>query len=372
MISCALLLKKSVVGLVILFTVYSSLFSQQLTAIVADQDTKQPISDVFVFLGSSSIGTITDDSGVFQLNIKNVEQATLVFSHLNYELMTLMMSKERLKEDTFFLVSSGVALEAVEVTVKAKPRIRAKRLKKFKDAFIGVSRESKNIKLLNPEVLVFEEQDRKLIATATQPLQIENKLLGYQLDFYLKTFELDLINQDVFYKGSPFFKSLKGSKKELTRYSRNRKKAYQKTSRKFFSELVMNALDIEKYDLGYAALDRNRKVVHYQPITIDSLQIEAVGENKYTLPIKGYLAITDASEKLVQEEPSTKLSANFSTGIKAVKKTELLTATSYLKSESNHILFNEYGIILNPLEVEEYGFWSEQRIAFLLPLDYQE
>ena len=357
----------------IIFICYSSpVFTQEVNAVVADKTTKQPIADVFIFLGSSSIGTISDTDGSFQISIKEAEQATLVFSHLNYELLTIALTKQTIKQDTFYLVATGIDLEEIQVTKKAKSRVRAKRLRKFKEAFIGTSKETKDIKIINPEVLLFEEENKKLVATTSQPLIIENKLLGYQLDFYLKTFELNLINEDVFYKGSPFFKPLESNRRELARYKKNRKKIYQKTSRKFFSDLVANTLNQEAYELGFAALDRAGKVVQYEPIPLDSLQIDTLQPEKYIVSIKGYFAVTDATEIPTQQAATTKLDANFYSGIKSVKRPELITATSYLKSNSNKIILNQYGVIVNQLEIEEYGFWSDQRIAFLLPLDYRE
>jgi len=366
------MLKKYIIYLFLIIIYITQINAQQLNAVVVDASTKEPVSDVFVFMANSSIGTTTDVTGTFQLTIKEVAQTAILFSHLNYELLTINFTKGQAFQDTIYLKSADLDLELVEVSKKAKPKLRKKRLRKFKDAFLGESREVKYIKILNPEVLLFHVEGKKLIATASQALEIENKLLGYQLDFYLETFELDLLDKDVFYKGNPFFKPLESTKKELARYKRNRKKAYQKTSRKFFSNLVANKIDQEAYDLGYATLNRNGEVVDYQQITTDSLKIETIENNKYSLPIKAYLAVMDVSEKPAQTNNKAALSSNFSTGIKAVKQQELLTATSYLKSKSNQIILNKHGIILNALDIEEYGFWSEQRVAFLLPLDYIE
>ena len=113
--------------------------SQTIKAVVADQETGESIPYAFVFWANSSTGTSTDDSGAFQLDLKENDQNTLVFSHLNYELLTIELTAQKRLPDTFFLVPSGVVLGEIKVVGKSRSRIRARWLKKFKTAFLGTS-----------------------------------------------------------------------------------------------------------------------------------------------------------------------------------------------------------------------------------------
>ena len=346
--------------------------SQTIKAVVADQETGESIPYAFVFWANSSTGTSTDDSGAFQLDLKENDQNTLVFSHLNYELLTIELTAQKRLPDTFFLVPSGVVLGEIKVVGKSRSRIRARWLKKFKTAFLGTSTEQKSVKILNPEVLIFKEEEYMLFAEASAPLEIENKQIGYNLDFYLEKFQLDQSTDDLLYKGNAYFKVLEGNTKELEKYEKNRKQIYQKISRRFFAELIQKKAKEEDYAVGFSALNyQQREFTNYQPTVFDSIKIRKLEHGKYVIEIRGFFTITCKNEKFSEENPKPPPTLGFSPRVKVVKKEENRLATSYLRSKTNQIIVNKYGRILNALDVEEYGYWAEQRVAFLLPFDYQ-
>jgi len=230
------------------------------------------------------------------------------------------------------------------------------------------------VKILNPEVLIFREEENMLIADASAPLKIENKRIGYSLDFYLEKFNLDQNTDDLFYKGNAYFQALDGNTTELAKYDRNRKQIHQKTSRRFFAELIRKKAKEEDYAVGFSALNyQQREFTNYQPAVFDSIKIRTLENGKYAIAIRGFLTITCKNEKFIEENPKSQPTSGFSSSprVKVVKKEEYRRATSYLRSKTNQIIVNKYGRILNALDVEEYGYWAEQRVAFLLPFDYQ-
>jgi hypothetical protein len=358
-------MRKATYYLIAFILFSNAIQAQQFTAIVADEATKKPIADVFVFLANSSIGTTSNEEGIFTLKQSYVgEGSVLVFSHLNYELLSIELDKAQLGKDTFFLTATNLNLTAVEVVKKKSSRLRTRRLKRFKDAFLG--KERRLVKIINPDIILFKEEDNQLIAEARSPLEIENKRLGYKISFYLEDFKLDNDTDDLFYKGNAFFQELKGKKKELAKFKRNRKKYYEKTSRIFFVQLVEKRLKKEDYDLGFSALNSQREFVNYEPITLDSLEIKQSEIDKYIIKTKGYFTvISNLNNPKIQGKPSY-----FSQDIENKKREKDNRPVSYLKSKTNEIIVNKYGRILNPLEIEEYGHWAEYRVAAMLPFDY--
>lgn len=346
------------------------IYAQTVQSVVADKKTHDPIEDVFVFLDNSSTGSISDKQGIFSLDLKEYKNVTLVFSHLNYELVSLSIKDAKSLKDTIFLNRNATVLEEVLVTQKSKPRKRSRWLKKFNTEFLGEDYDKELIKILNPEVLLFDNQAEKLIAEANEALIIENKVLGYRIKFFLQSFEL-YKNSDLLYNGKVFFEELAGTKKEQARFKRNRKKIFQKTSRHFFASLINPNADKTTFEAGYSIFNNNGDFSNFEPTNIDSITIKEIRENKYEITLEGILTVLNDDLKLQQQASQAGFSNNFSSGISNFKETQNNLARSYLWSRQQRIIVNQFGTILNPHEVEEAGYWASLRIASLLPFDYE-
>jgi len=154
-----------VTGLIICLLFLSPLaYSQSIKAIIADEESREVIPDVFVFLDNSSTGSITDAQGEFELKTEGYPNLLLVFSHLNYELYSLEVKNMANMADTIFLTPSGLVLEEAVVVEKARPRVRSRSLKRFKNEFLGENYDKALIDIINPEVLLFTQNKGKLVA----------------------------------------------------------------------------------------------------------------------------------------------------------------------------------------------------------------
>lgn len=355
-----------------LFLCNSLAIGQTLKAVVADAESHQVIPDVFVFLDNSSTGVITDGQGVFSLKIGTVQNIELVFSHLNYEFQSLSLKNGEAIGDTIFLKSSGVLLEAAVVTSKATPkRVRSRWLKRFRSEFLGTDYDRKLIRLVNSEVLLFEKDKGVLKAFSKEPLIIENKLLGYKVQFFLRAFESYNTEGDLRYHGSVFFEPMKGTKKEMARYKRNRSKVYKQSSRRFFAALgQQKETDLANYEVGYAMLNQTGKIVNYEPMNIDTLQVKEVRKDVYEIAINRILTITN-NQSTIKQAGTKAMGTTMAGRVNNFKQTQNNLPRSYLWSKEGRIVVNKYGTILNPLELEEAGYWSSLRVASLLPLDYR-
>lgn len=344
---------------------------QTIKAVVADAESHQAIPDVFVFLDNSSTGSITDIEGVFTLKRPTDQDIELVFSHLNYELLSLSLKEGETLADTIFLKSSGVLLNEAVVTSKAKPRVRSRWLKRFRGEFLGIDYDKKMIRLVNPEVLLFEQNKGVLKASSKESLVIENKLLGYRIQFFLTAFESYNNGGDLRYHGKVFFEPMKGSKKEMARFKRNRSKVYKQSSRRFFAALgQQKTIDLATYEVGYATFDKTGKIVNYEPMDIDVLKVEEVRKDVYEVAINRILTITNNQSK-IKQAGMRNMGTTMDGRVNNFKQTSNNIPRSYLWSKEGRIVVNKYGTILNPLEIEEAGYWSSLRVASLLPLDYK-
>ena len=173
------------------------------------------------------------------------------------------------------------------------------------------------------------------------------------------------------YKGRSSFQELSKSKKELAKIKRNRKKAFAQTYHSFFYDLINNELDQEQFVIGSAQKNYHDEFVQFEPVSIDSIQIEENGEGNYVLDIDHHFTVQYLNLKEKKKKSSAKPKVKFTSGIQRVQAEQNNNATSYLGSSSDKIVLDKNGRILNSTEIEEYGFWATKRVAYMLPLDYK-
>lgn len=343
--------------------------SQQIEGVLFDSLNMRVVSDAYVFINESSIGTVSNSDGSFNLDIEAYENVDLIISHIGYDNLVIPLTNSSQPIDTLYLNASAIALGEVNLVTKNKKGLRKRRLKKFEDAFLGAKAERNDVFIANPEVLLFYEENGKLKATSDEPLIIENNYLGYILRFFLSEFELKS-NNDVFYKGTTSFEEKKVKLKQMAKYKRNRRKTFNQTYKRFFQQLIHQQLNEEDYLVGNSKINFQREFVQFQQLNIDSLSIVHNGNGTYMIPFEHYLTVKYVDQKPDRKIKSRKLSANFSTGLKQVKADVNDELVSYLGSKTNKIILDTHGRIMNPLDVEEFGYWASKRVASMLPLDY--
>ncbi|PHN04177.1 carboxypeptidase-like regulatory domain-containing protein [Flavilitoribacter nigricans] len=347
----------------------SPLSGQTVQAVIADRSSREVIPDVFVFLANSSIGTASDEAGIFELELTETKEIVLVFSHINYELLTIEIADARILRDTFFLQPIKVELNEAVVVEKSRSRLRDRRLKAFTKAFLGEDTRDKYVRITNPEVLLFRQTRDKMEAEAKEPLVIENRRLGYSVQFYLEDFGL-FDNGDLYYKGNTFFQPLEGTPQEELEFQKNRRSVYKKSSRSFFSDLVQKQLDTTTYVMGFSRLDNDQNFVDFNSVNPSSLNFQSQGEEAaYQISVYGFLTVINQNI-LVEDNLQAPSKAELNSTSRQFTAKGPQHATSYLRSRSNKILVNKYGKILNPSDIEEYGYWASLRVSALLPSDY--
>ena len=65
---------------------------QSIETVLVDQSTKEPIKNAFIFIRNTSISTISDITGFFQLDITAFPTSELVITHLSYQTITIALS----------------------------------------------------------------------------------------------------------------------------------------------------------------------------------------------------------------------------------------------------------------------------------------
>jgi CarboxypepD_reg-like domain len=304
---------------------------------VIDKETKETIENVNVFLNNTTIGTTTGEDGKFIIH--NVPYGTynIIFSYLGYEVESKNFDsyKSYTFEFNISLRPKPINLNQVNVTAEV-PEEWKDDLEIFTRIFIGETKNSKQTKILNPEVLNFvsEEGSGKLKAYSDSVLRIENKALGYMLYVVLDSV-VYTPHTKVIYKLYPRFKELTpGSKEEKDEWDNNRQKTYLDSPRHFYYALVHKQLSQDYYSIRTGT----GIPVSYDDLEISCDKDSTIYEFQYTgkLEVMSYL---NKKNILTFYYPSVTIDKN------------------------GNLLSYFYSVEIN-------GYWANQRIADILPRDY--
>ncbi|MFK8160830.1 MAG: hypothetical protein AB8H12_00060 [Lewinella sp.] len=333
--------------------------SSNLSFSLQDKGTGAPIPGAFVFFSGSSAGAISDAEGLTEIPWQ--AYAELVISHLNYETRVITSDSVELLNNTTILLRPR-AVRMTAVTVKSSGKFANKRkkwLSRFENAFLGSRRERRGVRILNPEDILFEEVPTGLRAEALRPIKIANEALGYDVSFLLDTFLLTK-QKEVLYGGKVFFKDLQALRESPSPgWDAAREKRFLASKSHFFRALIHESTDLEQYEFGQSTFNDRLEFQDYQQLNISELQWRR-GAKVDTLLLPEFLSIVNRS--IV-----TKWGNRTESRIAPDQY-----ATSFLRSRSGRFIISHSGILINNSEVEELGYWSEQRVAGLLPTDYQD
>lgn len=227
-------------------------FSQYNTSgYVFDALTKKPLEGVSVYYDGTTIGTITNEEGFFSLSSKNLITGNLVISYLGFSSKVFDAAKTG-KLSAIYLEQNIQVLK--EVTLLPDTWSRKKKLKIFKNEFLGNTKASKKCKIINEQAirLYYYAKENTLYAYAEEPILIENSLLGYRIDYNLVDFEVAFtsraitpIVKSVYNAGTVFFKEYASNEKQ----HKQRKKIYLGSYLHFMRSLSKTILIEEKFQI---------------------------------------------------------------------------------------------------------------------------
>ena len=363
---------------------YQSLekFTCVLTGTVVDSTTNMPLHYANVFLSRTTWGAATFDDGSFKIDHIPLGTYDLVVSMMGYQLESrrIELSEPGAQEFNFYL--KPIVLEAPGLQVTGfYPRQWAKHLDKFIKLFLGTSDFASECRILNPEVLEFEfhEKTNSFTATASEPLQIENRALGYHIIFHLKDFTSH--NDLVRYMGEVKFIPLTPQDlEEEKKWEENRLQVYKGSFRHFFAALGSGNISEEDFFI-FRVPRLPQKGISIFPERIDPNSLITPGEYSFQkrFSFTAYLKIiyVGGKRKIVDsdywlspivgtwENDYVNLNTRL-TGTGAVDYQQ----TSWLRMNTNFITITTHGYIDNPYAFTIYGSWAWERLAEELPWDY--
>lgn len=372
----------------------------------------EPLENVAVYLNNTMLGTTTDKNGKFSINLKS-GQYDLIVSYLGFKKINYSLNTANYNKPLFFnLVEDDEMLNEIIIKKIVYNEEWRHNLAVFKTEFLGKTELAKDCKILNSEVLSFEydTKSQTLTAFARKPLLLKHNALGYSIIYELEHFERT--KEYVTYLGYSRYKELKGGKRKQKRWNKNRLKAYNGSPIHFLKSLLKDEFTAEGFivnqfkrvpnserptDLEIKAarelikLHRNTqlKIPKKDAKPTNALDSAWVIVRKAKLPKSAdYLYKSQLQKDDIITTINGAFKLSFDNNISIVYKNELeemgfitrnifsekrvpTFQTSYLIPMEKNIYVDKTGVLVNPLSVFHEGYWSYEKFANSLPLDYE-
>ena len=381
-----------IASLALVLSLTVSLFSQtRIDGRIVDKSTSEPLVGVNVFFSKTTWGATTDDNGFYTLTNIPAGQFELVVSMIGYEVereQMIIKSDERFTLN-FRLQSRAILMSEINVTAKTD-RVWKKSYDRFRRSFLGTSKNGESCLILNEFVLTFDDNGQYFKAKASQPIRIENPELGYRITYILDDFEID--GTEVRYAGDHYYESMSSkSKRQLKKWEKNRKKAYNGSLRHLLKTLT------DRFDLRFTfnegmiiqndnwnsiagrkkdplvregfSISMNKKDLfgtsliieeEYKPLRSDTLVFPGATYEQPLLSFEGRMMVVYMKESpelaymMENDSPSS------------------YKQTSYLLLRADSVYYDRDGRYFEPYMIEQQGYSSWERIGDQLPFNYEQ
>lgn len=343
-----------------------------LTGTVTDAETGVPLTGAHVFIASSMIGTTTDRDGQYVLENVPLGAHRLYASILGFEddFLDIVLRSEQSQVLNFQMTPD--IIDIGEIVVEAeRDRRWARRLRRFTREFIGETPNAEQTTILNPEVLDFEASGGTLTARAAEPLVIENKALGYRIQYFLSDFQST--PGRVRYDGEGLYEELTAENAEQARqWEEKRRASFMGSFRHFMLALIAGRSEAQGFrtfsrpsagrvqgDVFAAASTISNQRFPIEPETLISPGDAA---NEYVLNFEGHLEIVYMGE---QEDP-----AYLEWSLRPARSNPRFQ-TSWTFLDHGPAMVDYKGDTMDPYAVVFMGYWAFERVADDPPREYR-
>lgn len=338
-----------------------------LTGKVRDAETGEALPFCSVFVNNTTVSTATDLEGNFTLS--GLEPGTLEigFSFMGYTAETRKVTLKPGGTFTLNLSMTPLEQELSEQEVKAsRDKSWERDLRKFQSLFLGIDEAAAQTSILNPWVIDFPEAAEKgsFVARAEQPIELENRYLGYKITFNLKEF----VDAPTAYRivGAARFELLPAdSEAQQATWEKNRADIYRRSPMNLFRSILKGNYEREGFYLygdkagGSASMNIRTDIFANElgksvvPYKADPLVIPSNPAGDYLLQLKGRIEI------------------HYQRGFaQANTYRDAPYPISWLEVKNGQVRIRENGMVLNPEDLVFSGDMDRKRISNLLPLDY--
>jgi hypothetical protein len=385
---------KKTILLFLIFLPFYLFFAQLIKGTVVDES-GQKIANTHIYLDGSKTGTMSKEDGSFILTLPSTQTGNIVFQKDDYDTFTTSIS-ELINKTLKVVLTKTNAIEEIRLIPYTEEAYK-NYINYFLDTFIGYDKENVKIKNQRSLKFSFDKKNKFLKVKAPKTLIIENKTLGYEIQYNLINYSVDFNTNMIHYSGTSFFKETKNSDKVKL----NRMNAFDGSLLHFFRSIYQNKIAEEGFIINkivkipnpkYPTEEELNRVKDFMQMTKKSGTIKipedisdilkrknnekpyALALTKSKIPDADYTKRNGGQVLLSFEDM---LQVNYkkyfyeSKGKVFIKTTVPVYLSSYLHSEGETFEISKEGNITNPDLLINEGDFSKNKIENMLPLDYQ-
>ena len=324
---------------------------------VTDATSKEPIAGANVFISNTSYATLTDKDGHFSFSNINIQKGDLIVNALGYSHGVFPVNTSNAAAISISLTPQSKELAAVTVGSFDKNGYK-KWGSLYFSMFIGQMPEAAQCKILNPNVLKFyyDKNSAVLDVYASEPIRIQNKALGYEIDYTAENFSYDTKQHLLFFSGYPAFSEMTGSDKKILKWRLKRNECYRGSVLHFMRSVYRNRLLQEGFEI-YAA----KKIEYKEKARVKKIMYRYNGDVLTVVNTAGidpdslsrYNKVLAQEDSLFIADAKPLLTDSFAYGIDSV------TAGMYFR---DHILVKYRSVVAPGSSAENKTFYSYAKL----------
>ena len=385
---------------ILLFCIYLGFVSQCFSQIISGKiqtENGASVSDVNIYLDGTKISTLSINDGSFKLDVQGQKSGNLIFQKDNYE-TNIFPLNQAIGKTVKVIINPQKEIDEV-VIIPYTEQAYKDFINYFLDKFLGFDREGVTIKNQRTLKFSYDKKNQFLKVKAPQTLIIENKNLGYTIQYNLINFEADYKKKTTSYLGTSFFKENNSKKNTIL----NRMNAYKGSLMHFLRSLYHNELEKEGFIVNHAKRIKNPSYPtevelqklqdHFEIVKAQKIsnvpwtdELEGIAQKKSKSP-EGVMAMLKTKMKesdfTIRKDGrlfldfEDLLMVNYQKYFYEIKKGEFVKAKTFSTQSSivhpealEFEVFPEGNTSEPDLLILEEHF-SNQNVSKMLPLDYQ-
>ncbi|WP_114793295.1 carboxypeptidase-like regulatory domain-containing protein [Niabella yanshanensis] len=249
-----------------------------LTGRVTDKESGAALQGISVYINNTTYSTQTQKDGSFRLSNIPLSNFELVFSSVNYETQTLGIDiRTPIAPLNIQMQKSTALLNEVVVTANVDKNGWAQYGTTFSKDFLSYSSFAQQCKIVNYPSIRFRriKKDNILKAYSKEPLKIKNNALGYELTYWLNEYEHQFATQLVLYQGNTQFNEMRGSKRKMQHWDKNRQIAYRGSLTHFIRSVYEGNTKEEGFVVNLIKTIPYKDINFYIPAFTDTTSIHS-------------------------------------------------------------------------------------------------
>lgn len=356
--------------LLLFFLVQGLGFSQTIIGTVREKSSGLPLPFANVFVSNTTFGKATDKDGKFRISGNLPQEIEVVASFVGYITEVKKVSIRGQSEILLDFELSFNESNLSEIELKAKrDKAWEREFRRFEEVFLALPDDSykPKIEIVNPWVVDFEKVRVQnganyLRASAQEPIKIINRALGYEIDYYLQDFRVLRVGSRFY--GQVFYEPIQGEPEQEEAWDLARDENYYSSIRYLNQSILLNLADTKHFRIYHAIpdeLDRvrtndftrelNKSII---PIANDSILKRPLGDGNFRIFLPGRMEIHHLDKEWRNDY-----------------YTNIYHAISWIQAPDGYYDVDRNGVLLNPTQLVLSGYLGRQRMARILPLDFE-